>query len=263
MRVVLSGILSAALILAGLWSLVLSMGKTVTLVVDGQPRDVFTSAFTVGGLLKSENISLGERDLISPDVSHWIKNGSVIVLEKSHQIFVQADGKSYNFMSAEKFPANLLSQAGVLLYPGDRLVVDGQAMLPDQKLGLGSAHSILIRRAMPLYITDMDKPVNVIYSAAATHGQALWEAGITIFPVDQIQPALDTPLTDSLHSVIVRSQEVMIKTQTGEVKIRVGAVSVGEALGQAGLAPQGLDYSQPSLDSALPPDGKIRLVRVN
>jgi 3D (Asp-Asp-Asp) domain-containing protein len=43
----------------------------------------------------------------------------------------------------------------------------------------------------------------------------------------------------------------------------LAAATVGEALSAAGLAAQGLDYSQPPLESPLPVDGQIRLVRVD
>jgi len=262
MKPIWLGILSAALVLTGSWLVVLGMGKAVTLVVDGQQRYLVTSAFTVGGLLKAENISVGEQDYLQPEADQWIKNSSVILLERGSQIHIQTDDSSNFLLSTERFPANLLSLAGVRLYPGDRLLVDGQPALPDQKLASRLTHSIQVRQAVPLYIVDLGSQACTIYSAAATLGQALWEAGITLYNSDRISPGLETPLSGSLQATLTRSREVVIQTKSGQVKTRLAAATVGEALIAAGLAPQGLDYSQPPLESPLPVDGQIRLVRV-
>ena len=262
MKPIWLGILSAALVLTGGWLVVLGMGKAVTLVVDGQQRYLVTSAFTVGGLLKAENISVGEQDYLQPEADQWIKNSSVILLERGSQIHIQTDDSSKILLSTERFPANLLSLAGVRLYPGDRLLADGQPALPDQKLASRLTHSIQVRRAVPLYLVDLGSQARTIYSAAATLGQALWEAGITLYNSDRISPGLETPLSGSFQATLTRSREVVIQTKSGQVKTRLAAASVGEALNAAGLAPQGLDYSQPPLESPLPVDGQIRLVRV-
>lgn len=148
------------------------------------------------------------------------------------------------------------------LYPGDRLLVDGQPVLPDQKLALGLTHSLQVRRTVPLNLVDLGGQARTIYSAAATLGQALWEAGITLYNGDRINPGLETPLNGPLQATVMRSKEVVIKTKSGQVKMRMAVATVGEALSAAGLAPQGYDYSQPSLGSPLPVDGQIRLVRV-
>jgi uncharacterized protein YabE (DUF348 family) len=262
MKPIWFGILSAALVLAGGWLIVLGMEKTVTLVVDGQQRHLVTSAFTVGGLLKAENISVGEQDNLLPEVDQWIQNGSVILLERSSQIHIQTDDSSKTLLSTERFPANLLAEASMRLYPGDRLLVDGQPVLPDQKLALGLTHSLQVRRTVPLNLVDLGGQARTIYSAAATLGQALWEAGITLYNGDRINPGLETPLNGPLQATVMRSKEVVIKTKSGQVKMRMAVATVGEALSAAGLAPQGYDYSQPSLGSPLPVDGQIRLVRV-
>lgn len=262
MKTIWFSILSATLVLAGGWLIVLGMEKTVTLVLDGQQRHLVTSAFTVGGLLKGENISVGEQDYLLPEVDQWIKNGSVILLERSSQIHIQTDDSSKTLLSTERFPANLLAEASMRLYPGDRLLVDGQPVLPDQKLAPGLTHSLQVRRTVPLNLVDLGGQARTIYSAAATLGQALWEIGITLYNGDRINPGLETPLNGPLQATVMRSKEVVIKTKSGQVKMRMAVATVGEALSAAGLAPQGLDYSQPSLGSPLPVDGQIRLVRV-
>jgi 3D (Asp-Asp-Asp) domain-containing protein len=61
---------------------------------------------------------------------------------------------------------------------------------------------------------------------------------------------------------LLRSQELKIHTADTILKIRTTQPTVGLALAEAGIAVQGLDYSQPALDSALPRDGNIKIARV-
>jgi hypothetical protein len=61
----------------------------------------------------------------------------------------------------------------------------------------------------------------------------------------------------------VRGRALTIITAGGEFTLTSAAVSVGEALAEAGVALQGLDRSQPAEEEPVPADGEIRIVRVN
>jgi len=104
--------------------------------------------------------------------------------------------------------------------------------------------------------------VETLRSAAATVSEALWQSGIVLYAADRLQPASGAPLTAGLTVTLRRSRVVTIRTAAGEIHTRTAADTVGEALVEAHLPPQGLDYSQPPVASPLPVDGFIRLVRV-
>jgi hypothetical protein len=59
------------------------------------------------------------------------------------------------------------------------------------------------------------------------------------------------------------SQELTVTTGERTVTIRSSAGTVGAALAEAGIPLVGLDYSQPAESETLPPDGQVRVVRVN
>ena len=54
----------------------------VKLTVDGETKNVFTSAKTVEEFLEEQNITLGENDRVSPEQSEAIKNGMKIVVQR-------------------------------------------------------------------------------------------------------------------------------------------------------------------------------------
>jgi 3D (Asp-Asp-Asp) domain-containing protein len=61
---------------------------------------------------------------------------------------------------------------------------------------------------------------------------------------------------------LLQSRELIVRTADTILKLRTTQSAVGLALAEAGIAIQGLDYSQPALDSVLPGDGNVRITRV-
>jgi uncharacterized protein YabE (DUF348 family) len=179
----------------------------------------------------------------------------------SSQVVILADGQSQTVTSLERLPANLLSLAGVRVFPGDQLLADGLEVAPDTPLPFAPVHSLQVRRAQP--VTILDGPGSLsFFSSATTLAQALSEVGITLHAEDHLSLPPETPLTHPITARLERSVQLTIHLQNRQVQFRSAASTVGEALAEAGLALEGLDYSQPPADSPLPPDGQIRLVRV-
>ena len=180
---------------------------------------------------------------------------------QSSQVRIQADGQAHTVTSLERLPANLLVLAGVRLFPGDQLLADGLDVAPDAPLPLAASHSLQVRRA--LLVTLQDGPrLQSFLSTAVTLGQALADAGITLHVEDHLTLPPETLLNTPLHAVLERSVQLTVQLQNGQVQFRSTASTVGEALAESGLGMQGLDYSQPPAASPLPPNGQIRLVRV-
>jgi len=93
-------------------------------------------------------------------------------------------------------------------------------------------------------------------------GQALAEIGLELHASDHIDPPLDTPLKADLTASLIPSIDLTIQDQDRQIQIRSAAATVGDALAEAGLSLQGLDYSEPAADQPLPEDGQIRVTRV-
>lgn len=251
------GLLGVGLVLTA----VLLLHKTITLTMDGETRQVRTFALTVGGLLKSEAIALNPADTLSPTVDHGLRDGDIVILEHAVAVQITADGKTYSLFTAERHPDRLLDQAGVTLGSGDLLLSNGLIIAPADPLPRRSALSLQIRRVVP-FLFRSDTGEETLRSAASTIGEALWQAGIVLYAADRLDPASDTPLSPDLIVTLQRSRPITIRSASGEVQLRTAASTVGEALVDANLPLQGLDYTQPPADSPVPADGLIRLVRV-
>ena len=209
--------------------------------------------FFLGGLLL---LGLGSRRSLSFD-----RAGETNAVPPATYITILADGKSQSLLSRERLPANLLSLASIPLYPGDQILTDGKPVIPDQALSSDAPHTLQVQRSWPISLTTGSQ-VQTIMSTAATLGEALQEAGIRMHARDQLIPPAETQLKEPIKADLRKSSELEIKSKDGIIKIRSAAKNVGEALREAGLSLQGLDFSLPYAAASLPLNGQIQIVRV-
>lgn len=252
---------SAALV--GIVLVSLANRKTITLVIDGESQEVTTSVFTVGGVLARGDVQLSSEDSLQPPDSTWLREGQVIRVE--HAAYVQiVDGEeTRDLWTPERRVANILAQAGVPLFPRDQIIVAGEAVPFEAELPYAPTFSLQIKRAVEIRLVDGDEEIlDVFNSTAATLGEALWEAGITLYAADRLTPPPETPLEQPLTARLQRARQLRITAEGETALARSAAATVGEALASAGLALQGLDYSLPAEDQPPPEDGQIQVVRV-
>jgi uncharacterized protein YabE (DUF348 family) len=259
----------------------------VTLIVDGVARQAGTHQTTVGAVLRDNDIALHPEDLVLPPPATLITPGLAIEVRRAHHVTVRVDGRTLETRTHENQPLAILAGLDVRLGPSDLVIVDGE-MLPlaqaqqsgmllredNQIAGLaflpaGAPPSddaappelIEIQRAVPLTVTDNGMRFTV-QTTAVTLGEALTQAGITLYLGDSVQPALATRTSAGLSVEIRRSIPVTIDVDGQTVRTRTFRGSVGEVLAEAGIALVGDDYTVPAADSAVTPDIHIQVVRI-
>jgi uncharacterized protein YabE (DUF348 family) len=181
--------------------------------------------------------------------------------ELASQVIILADGQLRRLTSREDIAGNLLLQAGLPIFPGDTLSLDGVRIAPQAILPKAPAYHLQLIRAWPVTV-HLGTVSRTFSSNAATLGQALWEAGITVQAEEQLSLAMDTPLRGPLQVRLTPSREIAVKTAWGLHRTRTSAATVGQALAEAGLSLEGLDYSLPGPQESLPADGIIQVVQV-
>jgi uncharacterized protein YabE (DUF348 family) len=167
----------------------------------------------------------------------------------------------HTLATKERIPANLISEVGIALAPMDQLLVNGQPFPFEQTLPAGF-DTMQVHRALPLTLITPGGE-QTFSTTAKNVGGALQEAGILLYAADFIDPPAETPLSAGMTITYRPSQELTVTTGDGTVTIRSSAGTVGAALAGAGIPLVGLDYSLPAESEALPPDGQVRVVRVN
>jgi len=258
-KILLIGLAVLAVLALGLG---IGLRKTVVLIIDGQPHTLTTYALTVGDLLRIHEIPLGEQDSIIPPVERWLRQDQTVTLVRAVPVQIWADNRMVTLVSPERLPENLLAQAGLVMNTGDQLWSNGRLYPTDRPFSAGvQSISLQIKRTVTFSLVEAGE-VNRYTVNATTLGLALWEAGVSYIEADKLSPPAYSPLPPGFQASLQRARPITIQTQAATLTRYTTASSVGEALVEAGLAPQGLDYSLPAGSDAIPADGQIRLVRV-
>jgi 3D (Asp-Asp-Asp) domain-containing protein len=113
-----------------------------------------------------------------------------------------------------------------------------------------------------LTLIESANSARAFQTSASTVGEALTEAGVNLYAGDFLDPPSETPITGPMTVTYRPGREIAISVDEDQVRIRSTAVTVGQALAEAGIPLIGLDTSQPGESSPLPPDGQIHVVRV-
>lgn len=251
----LTGILGVCLI-------ILSLNKTIYLVVNGDLQEYKTYAVTVKGFLRSHDLLPAENDRLMPGPWSLLWGNDTIFLNNARKIMIEADGEVIELKTAEKNPYNILLEAGLLLYPKDRLIIHGVPASNTTALSPGKDHQIQLFRAT-LIVLQMETGTLQFITDGETLAEALEGEEIEIFEADQLSYPLETfldgvPLTVEL----IRAKPLMVHLADESITIRTTADTVGAALAGAGLALQGLDYSKPPENEPLPENDQIQVIRV-
>ena len=163
--------------------------------------------------------------------------------------------------SSERVPSMLLTEAGIASQPNDRLLLNGSAVPIDQPIAEKNSIQLQLRRAVTLTLVT-PQGEQVFQTSALTVGQTLNEAGYSVNVNDKIDPPAETAITGSMTVTYTPARDLIVYCGEDVIKIRSAAGTIGEALAEAGIPLMGLDTSSPLENEAPPPDGQIRVVRV-
>ncbi len=187
--------LVAATALSGIWA---ASGKTVTIEVDGQSREVSTLSGSVSGALASAGIAVTEHDTVAPAADAAISDGSRIAINRGRQLTVTIDGVSHVIWTTALTVDQALAQLGQgqqsLELSADRsraIPLEGMTLTAD------TLHVVSLTDGTGLPTTSASSAVNV--------GAMLAEKQIVLGPNDTVAPAPTTPITDGLAVSITRT----------------------------------------------------------
>ncbi|TLN22188.1 DUF348 domain-containing protein, partial [bacterium] len=255
--------LAIGVIVAAALILFLGSRERVTFVIDGKAQSAQVRALTVGGALRAAGIALDERDVLQPQKSALLKANQAIEITQARAVNIQVlpGGETSLLISAGSTAGDLLAEADVALGADDRIWANGERVTAQQELAPGTELALVVRRAQTIELHSGEE-TQQLTSSAATLGEALSEAGILLAPADRLSPAVETPLDGAMEVELRRAVELTIQVDGGVVRAKSAAETIGEALAEAGVSLQGLDYSLPAEGKGIPADGSLRVVRV-
>ena len=218
--------------------IVLERGRLLTLTIDGQTREVWTTATTVEEALAE----LGQDPAafkLSANRSRSIPlDGLAVTADTLHTVTVTVDGAPTQYTSAGKTVGEFLAGIGVTLGADQRVSPEAGAVLAD-----GATITIVTLPTITLTVgTD---PATSTVSEAATVADVLTASGVTLGADDTVNPALTTPVSNGLQIAVTRISyltetenqpiEQPAEQRKNDSSLAVGATAV-EQQGQAGVA---------------------------
>lgn len=177
----------------------------VHLYVDGHEQILPSRANTVGDLLSRSKIQLAEHDVVEPSKDAQITddNFSVNVYRAHAVTIVDKDetGKktSTTTYTAQQAPEAIAKQAGVTVYPEDKVAVAPSDDITQEGI---ISQKLVIDRATPVNVNLYGAPI-AARSHATTVAQVLAEKNIKPQPSDTVTPSLNSPITPNMQIFVV------------------------------------------------------------
>jgi uncharacterized protein YabE (DUF348 family) len=229
---------------------------TVTLTVDGETRQVRTHQETVGALLADAGILLQPKDAVQPGVDTVLSEGASVIVSRARPVEIVADGRRWHIRTRATHIGQILEEAGVYLGPDDRV---NTKEIPNQNSAAGLR--LTIDRAIPVTLHEDGHEVT-LHTTARTVGEALQEAGITLYLADRVEPRQGEPLSTGMHIYLERSRPVNVLIDGRTIRTRTHRNRVSEVLADLGIVLTGQDYTEPALDQPLADETTIEVIRV-
>ena len=253
--------LAILLAFAGLALVYAAAARPVWLILDGKTRLVRTHARTVAGLLHESGLLVHASDRLSHPLDQPLERGMVVRLDQARPVRVWDGERLRTIHSASQIPANILAEADIPLYPGDRVWVNGEPLEEPEKVYDRPIHDLRIDRGYEILVT-LREGVKNLRSAAPTLAQALWDGGVRLREGDRLSPPPESRLGEVRRVELHRGNLVHIQADGQTLASWTAGPTVADAIADAGLSLQGQDYVLPAETELLPEDGLIRIVRV-
>ena len=262
------------------WNYVQSLAA-VRVIVDGKSRIVRTNQATVATVLRDAGVQLYPEDRVVPPLTLWIEDGDAIRVDHARPVEVHEGGKTRYARSLKSAPMDILAELGIQLSPYDKVIVDGQPVESGASQAAGRLaaaslssrasydagapvpRSITVQRAVTLTVRSTMAGPATLHTTATTIGEALREAGMTVYLADRVNPDLGTPVSDGQTVNVEPAMPITILADGRHLHTRTHRKTVAEALAEVGVPLQGLDYTDPAPDVLLKRDMTVRVARVS
>ena len=254
------------MILCGISLLIISAGKTIQIAVNGEIRTVKTYASRTADILQNAGISFTPSDQITPGLNQRVRSGQRISINRALKVHLDpgSGASALDFISHHHFGGNILLDAGIRLYPGDRLYWKDTELRPDFNLsGIKELDIKLEKAATFTLITEDDPHGKTMHGSGKTVIDALLSAGVSINKSLMVIPEGESSFIPGMNIEAVPLRDLIVSVSGRLVNIVSAGATVGEALARAGLPLTGSNVSIPAAGESIPSDGRILIVPVS
>jgi resuscitation-promoting factor RpfB len=182
--------------------------KTIILTVDGRSNEIRNSADTVGSLLTSRKITVGEHDLVAPAADSELSDGDEVVVRFGRPLSVTTDGKRRDYWTTELTVDKALQSLGIRA-EGARLSVSSSEAISRSGLRL----SVSTPKKITLAADGRTATVN---TTAPTVGDLLEERKITLGKLDTLSVSINS---STVEGQVIAVTRIVHRTRTTKVPV--------------------------------------------
>lgn len=183
-----------------------SLDKTVTITVDGQSRQVRTFARDVGGLLARQHLKLGAHDLVAPNGSTPLTEGSKVVVRHGRQLTLTIDGKARTVWTTALTIDEALSALGVR--------ADGAFFSADRSSRVPLS-GLAVELRLPHRVTVLhDGKATRLVTTAANITEVLHQAKVSVASTDKLSVPRYTRPTEGMQIRVTRVRQPVVTDTT-------------------------------------------------
>jgi resuscitation-promoting factor RpfB len=229
----------AAIFLAGIWP-----SDNYAVYADGERLLVSGNYDNVSQVLDAAGIVVRPEDLVNPPLTAVIPPGSAIEIQRATAVTIRSESGTQTVWTLQSSLGAALTEARIFPLPTDQIVVDGRP-IPFTELDTTPLPGLVeIGRFATITIVDGEERFTR-RTAAQTVGQALQEAGLTLYAADGVEPSLGSWLEAGMTITINRSMPISIVADGRRLETRTHHNNPLDALAEIGIGLVGQDFTRP------------------
>jgi uncharacterized protein YabE (DUF348 family) len=174
--------------------------ETVALTLDGEKRVVKTHADNIQELFDELDITLNSEDYVFPNREARVKDDLKVVWKPAKQVEMVVGNEKKTIWTTADTVADLLIEQDVTLQEFDEVN-------PKPENTIKSNMNITIEKAFQLTLNNGGKKEKV-WTTSTTVADFLAGQGITLQPLDRVEPALETSVKENAVINVVRIEKV-------------------------------------------------------
>ena len=254
-------LIAVALIASVIAASYLAAQEQYTLYVEADVYAVDGNFDTVGDVIVAAGLELRSEDTVQPPLTAVAAPETAIQIARASAVTLRDDNGTRTLWTHQPTLGAFLAEAGISVERTDEVsaggsTVDfqaiGQTALPSV-VEIGNFKSVIIRDG---------NDVQTLRTAVQTVGEALQEAGITIYAADGVEPAPGSWLTPDLQIQVRRSMPLTVHVDGRVIQTRSHHTSSAAVLAEMGIGMVGMDYVRPGPEAQLSAGSVVEVVRV-
>jgi uncharacterized protein YabE (DUF348 family)/3D (Asp-Asp-Asp) domain-containing protein len=256
--------------------------RRVTVVADGFTRLVHSREYSDVAITRRAGVTLQPADRVTRKTDDW--GDPHLVVSRATPVVAEVSGRLVYWRTQAKTIGGALSEIGVTLDDGDKVIVNGMVSSPRDELVpfparmvsdalslarvpvapvITSDHplAITVKRAVGFTVREDGHSLD-LRSTQPSLALALKENGVTVGPADLVAPDLDTPLVAGLTADVRHAAQVNVYLPEGSSVLYTHEKKIGDALLEAGIALAPEDKVLPGRDELVSNGIDVQVIRV-